>query len=150
MSIQASEIQDPPSRPDRRRWLGESWQWLRAIGGFLLFLPVLKFVDFQVPPRPRLITVNRYLKPGGFIIEPEFIVFDLESGPLALSRTCTHLGCRLNFNEQDELLICPCHQSRFTRRGKRVAGPARRDLPVYPVRIVGDPADRNAFIVTVT
>ncbi len=150
MSMQDREITAPPGSPDRRRWLRENWRWLRTIGGLLLFLPVLEFVNFQVPRRPRLIKVNRYLKPGGFIIEPEFIIFDLGSGPLALSRTCTHLGCRLNFNEQINLLVCPCHQSRFTRRGKRVAGPARRNLPVYPVRVVGDPAARDSFIVTVT
>jgi cytochrome b6-f complex iron-sulfur subunit len=150
MNNQDREIRALPGNPGRRRWLAGNWQWLRTVGGLLLFLPVLKFVNFQVPKRPRLIKVNRYLKPGSFIIEPEFIIFDLDSGPLALSRTCTHLGCRLNFNEQVDLLVCPCHQSRFTRRGKRVAGPARRDLPVYPVRIVGNPADRNAFIVTVT
>jgi nitrite reductase/ring-hydroxylating ferredoxin subunit len=150
MKMQEREIQMPPISPERRRWLGENWLWLRTIGGLLLFLPVLKFLNFRVPKRPRLLKVNRYLKPGGFIIEPEFIIFDLDSGLLALSRTCTHLGCRLNFNEQVKLLVCPCHQSRFSQRGKRVAGPARRDLPVYPVQVVGNPADRNAFIVTVT
>ncbi len=138
-----------PASPERRSWLGDSWRWLKTVGGVLLFLPVLKFVDFRIAPRPRLVKVDRYLRPGGFIIEPEFIIFDLPSGPLAVSRTCTHLGCRLNYQEQRQILLCPCHQSEFTRRGKRIAGPARRNLPVYKVQVVGDPAARDAFIVTV-
>jgi nitrite reductase/ring-hydroxylating ferredoxin subunit len=149
MSTQDREMQRPPPNPDRRRWLGDSWQWLKSLAGLLLFFPVLKFLDFRVKPRPRLVKVNRLLKPGGFILEPEFIIFDLETGPLAVSRKCTHLGCRLNFQEQENLLVCPCHQSRFTRNGVRIAGPATRNLPVFAVRNAGPPAERNAFIVTV-
>jgi Rieske Fe-S protein len=92
--------------------------------------------------------VNRLLKPGGFIIEPDFVIFDLAGGAVAVSRRCTHLGCRLNFNEQENLLVCPCHQSRFTRQGKRTAGPARRDLPLYRVDAASG-AERNSFVVTV-
>lgn len=134
----------------RRRLLVESGLLLKIVGSLLLLLPILKFVDFRIRPRPRLIKVNRLLRPGGFLIEPEFVIFELVGGGVvAVSRRCTHLGCRLNFNEQENLLVCPCHQSRFSRQGKRMAGPARRDLPLYQV----DPAsggERNSFVVTVT
>lgn len=132
----------------RRRLLGNAGLLLKVVGGFLLFLPILKFVDFRIKPRPRLIKVNRLLRPGGFLIEPEFIIFDLASGVVAVSRRCTHLGCRLNFNELENLLVCPCHQSRFTRQGKRVAGPARLDLPLYQVSVAPGEV-RNSFVVTV-
>ncbi|HSH13813.1 MAG TPA: Rieske 2Fe-2S domain-containing protein, partial [Desulfurivibrionaceae bacterium] len=114
----------------RRRLLVDTGLLLKVVGSSLLFLPILKFVDFRIRPRPRLIKVNRLLRPGGFLIEPEFVIFDLAGGVVAVSRRCTHLGCRLNFNEQENLLVCPCHQSRFTRQGQRMAGPARRDLPL--------------------
>lgn len=132
----------------RRRLLGDGGRLLKVVGSLLLFLPILKFVDFRIKPRPRLIKVNRLLRPGGFIIEPDFIIFDQPPGVVAVSRRCTHLGCRLNFNELENLLICPCHQSRFTRQGKRVAGPARRDLPRYQVAVAPG-AERNSFVVTV-
>lgn len=134
--------------PDRRRLLGAGARLLKVVGALLLFLPVLRFVDFRIRPRPRLIKVNRVLRPGGFIVETDFVIFDLAGGPVAVSRRCTHLGCRLNFHEQENLLVCPCHQSRFSRQGKRMAGPARRDLPLYQVQASG--AERNSFVVTVT
>jgi len=140
---------DPIANPDRRRWLGGVGQLLAVVGGSLLFLPVLKFIDFRLNPRPRLIKVSRLLRPGGFIIEAEFVIFDVPGAPVAVSRKCTHLGCRLNFNEQENLLICPCHQSRFTRQGKRVSGPARRDLPLYQVAVASG-SERNSFVVTVS
>ncbi len=138
-----------PVNPERRRWLGNMGRLAQVVGGMLLFLPVLKFIDFRIPPRPRLIKVGKLLRPGGFIIEAEFIIFDVPGAPVAVSRKCTHLGCRLNFNEQENLLICPCHQSRFTRQGKRVSGPARRDLPLYQVAMASG-GERNSFVVTVS
>lgn len=132
----------------RRRLLANGGLLLKVVGSLLLCLPILKFVDFRIRPRPRLIKVNRLLRPGGFIIEPDFVVFDLAGEVVAVSRRCTHLGCRLNFNELENLLVCPCHQSRFTRQGKRVSGPARRDLPLYQVAVAPG-TERNSFVVTV-
>ena len=43
-------------------------------------------------------------------------------------RVCTHMGCRLEWNPDEEMLECPCHGSRFTREGSLVNGPAQRDL----------------------
>ncbi|NTV13384.1 MAG: ubiquinol-cytochrome c reductase iron-sulfur subunit [Desulfobulbaceae bacterium] len=147
MTEEPSEI-NALANPDRRRWLGSFGTLAQTIGGLLLFLPVIKFIDFRITPRPRLIKVSKLLRPGGFIIETEFIIFDIPGAPVAVSRKCTHLGCRLNFNEQENLLVCPCHQSRFTRQGKRVSGPARSDLPLYQVAVASD-AERNSFVVTV-
>ena len=134
--------------PGRRRLLADGGTLL-TLAGFLFFLlPVLRFVDFRISPRPRLVRVNRLLRPGGFILEPDFVIFDRAGAAMAVSRRCTHLGCRLNFNEQENLLVCPCHQSRFSRQGKRISGPARRDLPLY--RVDAAPGgERNSFVVTV-
>gem|GEM_PF-743178 len=107
--------------------------------------PLASFLRFRVKHPPRLLTVARKLKKGGFILAPEFIIFDTASGPRAISRKCTHLGCRLNFHEESGQLVCPCHHSRFDRNGHRLAGPARRDLAVYPVR---SQAGGNGFVVS--
>lgn len=44
-------------------------------------------------------------------------------------RKCTHLGCRLQFNEEEQTWDCPCHGSRFEKDGKLISGPAQSDLP---------------------
>ncbi len=54
------------------------------------------------------------------------------AGYVAYSKVCTHLGCPVGLYEQEfELLVCPCHQSMFNVRNGAVPqfGPAPRPLP---------------------
>ena len=68
-----------------------------------------------------------------------FYLARLESGSfLALSKTCTHLGCSVPWNEDKKKFICPCHGSSFDLRGVVLTGPATRPLDIYPVRIEND------------
>jgi len=53
--------------------------------------------------------------------------------PYALSSTCTHLGCTLNYDVVAERFRCPCHGSVFDRSGKRLSGPATKDLRRIPL-----------------
>jgi len=72
--------------------------------------------------------------PGG-----RFYLACLEDGGfLALSRTCTHLGCTVPWVEEEGKFVCPCHASAFDIRGDVVSPPAPRALDIYPLRIEGD------------
>ncbi len=43
-------------------------------------------------------------------------------------RKCPHMGCRLEWNVEEERWECPCHGSGFDRDGKLLDDPARRDM----------------------
>lgn len=58
-----------------------------------------------------------------------------DGGFLALSRTCTHLGCSVPWDEEKGAFVCPCHGSTFSLTGEVLTGPAPRPLDTYPVRI---------------
>jgi ubiquinol-cytochrome c reductase iron-sulfur subunit len=62
-------------------------------------------------------------------------------GYVAYSKMCTHLGCPVGLYEQElELLVCPCHQSMFNVRNGAVPqfGPAPRPLPQLPLMFNAD------------
>jgi ubiquinol-cytochrome c reductase iron-sulfur subunit len=59
-------------------------------------------------------------------------------GYVAFSKVCTHAGCPVGlFEEEEALLLCPCHQSTFDVRdsARPIFGPAARSLPQLPLDI---------------
>ncbi len=63
------------------------------------------------------------------------------AGYVAYSKLCTHLGCPVGLYEQElELLVCPCHQSMFNVRNGAIPqfGPAPRPLPQLPLYFDSD------------
>ncbi len=43
-------------------------------------------------------------------------------------KKCSHMGCKLNYNELDKTYECMCHGSRFDQNGKVKNEPAKKDL----------------------
>jgi cytochrome b6-f complex iron-sulfur subunit len=60
-----------------------------------------------------------------------------DGGFLALSSTCSHLGCSVPWNEKERTFPCPCHASVFTMTGDVQSPPAPRALDLHPVAIEG-------------
>lgn len=40
---------------------------------------------------------------------------------------CTHMGCKLEWNEEEQSYDCPCHGSRYGENGEIMDNPARKD-----------------------
>ncbi len=51
----------------------------------------------------------------------------LPSGNSKIITNCPHMGCRLEWNPEEESYDCPCHGSRFDREGRLTDGPAQTD-----------------------
>ncbi len=130
----------PNRNPSRRR------RTILFLGCLLLLWPLFRFLSHKLPRKPRIIEVNGTLQNNTFLAREDFIVFGENQNLWAVSRTCTHLGCRLNYIEDKNYLECPCHQSRFSPDGLVLKGPAKNPLPRYPVEQTAD----AAYLVTIT
>lgn len=51
----------------------------------------------------------------------------LPPGNKEIIPNCPHMGCRLEWNPEEESYDCPCHGSRFDREGHLIDGPAQID-----------------------
>lgn len=61
-----------------------------------------------------------------------------ESGFLALSSVCPHLGCQVFWEAAKDRFFCPCHNGTFDAAGKATGGPpadANQSLTQYPTKI---------------
>jgi Rieske Fe-S protein len=49
---------------------------------------------------------------------------------------CTHGGCRVTWNAEKRIFLCPCHAGQFGPDGAVLAGPPSRPLEQLPSRVV--------------
>jgi Rieske Fe-S protein len=69
---------------------------------------------------------------GAFVLRKE------GEDPLVFSDVCTHLSCRVNWNEENSEFYCPCHAAFFSKNGEVVSGPPPRPLDRYEIKVDGD------------
>ena len=67
-----------------------------------------------------------------------FLVRTGENNVTAFDATCTHLGCRVDWNAQTQSFICPCHGGVFDRTGAVTDGPPPEPLMKIATKVDGD------------
>ena len=69
---------------------------------------------------------------GGYIYKNSIIIAYLGNDEyFALSKVCTHNQCDVEYNADEDLVVCPCHGSEFTTDGSVSSGPAEEPLKEY-------------------
>ena len=130
-------------RTGRRQFLSRIWKVLGLIsfaelGIFTISMlrPGKKALKNNIPS-PLKIVGNVDEFPSNSVtpdrINKFFLVRMADGGFMALSLTCSHLGCSVLWDEGKGQFICPCHSSSFDRVGNVISSPAPRPLDYYPV-----------------
>jgi len=144
MPKNANEIESK-AEPTRRSFLNSLWI---ILGGVALAEFVAVAFAFLRPPKSKALrekaetiitagAVERFTRDSvTAFVRGKFYLARLEDGGfLALSRTCTHLGCTVPWIEKDMKFACPCHGSTFDITGNVIDPPAPRALNIYPIAI---------------
>lgn len=125
---------------DRRRFVGLFGLW----SSLALFLAtVLNSVRFMFPQaleEPSMIA--RFGDPESYarksvVLNKEvkaILVRDDDGSFFGQSPICPHLGCLVNFSDEDKSFHCPCHGSVFAYTGEVLKGPAVKPLARLDVR----------------
>ena len=52
----------------------------------------------------------------------------------AVNPACTHINCKVAWNNAEESWDCPCHRYRFDADGEMLTAPARKNLEKIDLR----------------
>ncbi len=96
------------------------------------WVPILKVADVPVgkivPFSFTRVQVNGWERTstnfGGFVLRKSEDPGDM----ILMNSRCTHLGCTVNWKEDTQVFICPCHDAAFGREGEVLDGPPPRPL----------------------
>ena len=70
--------------------------------------------------------------------KPVILVREASGEFRALSATCTHLECIVQYRGDLKQIWCACHNGLYDLNGRNVSGPPPRPLEQYAVNVVGD------------
>jgi Rieske Fe-S protein len=93
---------------------------------------------FDLPPsEPYTAVLAERHSDGWMDTRKQTVVFIDKEGDhfRALSATCSHLGCRVNWNTEKSQYLCPCHGGVYDRQGNVVSGPPPQPLTRVSVRL---------------
>jgi len=142
---------DDPEVPRRSIISAAGVGWIALGSG--ITLGTLATGRFMVPnvldepdPTVRAGKVGTYIDlPVGTVTETfrgqHIWIVRLDKRIVAVTTTCTHLGCPTHFDADDRTFKCPCHGSRFRIDGTNIDGPAPRALDRLKIR------NENGFII---
>jgi len=102
-------------------------------GGKDAWVPLGPVENFEIG-KPTLVTFVRTKVNGWEKTSNSYGVFVLrksESDILVLSNKCTHLACRVNWKEESQTYVCPCHDASFDADGNVLGGPPPRPMDSY-------------------
>ena len=133
--------------PTRRRFLG------MLLGGGL-FASALSFIypvlRYLVPPRLTdmggdTVVAGKVgeLRPNNgkifrFGSRPGLLMLGSDGQYRALSATCTHLSCTVQYRGDLRQVWCACHNGMYDLAGRNLSGPPPRPLEQYDVHVRGD------------
>jgi Rieske Fe-S protein len=54
---------------------------------------------------------------------------------IAISATCSHLGCIVTWDDEQQIFKCPCHNGKYDSQGRVISGPPPKPLRRHKTRV---------------
>jgi Rieske Fe-S protein len=148
MSTHSQGIANPLPSPVSRRRFVEVLLGTGFVATAVAFLyPVLRYL---VPPRAAdlgsdAVVAGRVgeMKPNSgkifrFGNRPGLLIRTSSGEYRAMSATCTHLSCTVQYRDDLRQVWCACHNGKYDLNGRNISGPPPRPLEVFEVQVRGD------------
>ncbi len=132
----------PGTNISRRELFSYAWGaaialFLAETGGIILVFSMPRFKEGEFGGRFEVGRVERFDE-GSVTLAREGRFFLVRQGGefTALYQVCTHLGCLLRWDEDNQVYSCPCHGAKFAKDGTYVSGPPPRSMDRFAVEVV--------------
>lgn len=115
----------------RRDFLKLTTDGLLTLGGLLGLGGMIRFLSYEMDPAPPSEydlgpAVNYLPNSTTLLMHIPAVLLVTDTGCLAFSLVCTHLGCTVE--QKNDGYECPCHGSIYNREGRVQKGPANSPL----------------------
>jgi Rieske Fe-S protein len=121
-------------------------------GGFVLSAAAFLYpvVRYLIPPKTADMGSDSVLagkvgelKPNSgkifrFGSRPGLLIRTAEGDYRAMSATCTHLSCTVQYRDDLREVWCACHNGKYNLNGRNISGPPPRPLEAFDVQVRGD------------
>lgn len=143
MTVERASQPEPTRRRIIEFFLGGGL--LASLGSFIY--PVLRYL---VPPAVAELGGDEIvaakvaeLRPNSSKIfrfgnRPGLLILNNDGSYTAMSATCTHLGCTVQYRNDLRQVWCACHNGIYDLNGRNVSGPPPRPLDKFDVHLRGD------------
>lgn len=151
----STDLEPEPEVPSRRSMLGWMVTGINVAVVAALAVPAVKFVASPLSHRSKEKWVDvlgedelnegetrevHYVIPivdGYQTVDRAYTVYLHRNaeGLKCFDPACTHLGCRVKFQDDQHRYFCPCHGGVFSEDGKVVSGPPPKGLIEHPVKV---------------
>ncbi|MEE9599154.1 MAG: ubiquinol-cytochrome c reductase iron-sulfur subunit [Anaerolineales bacterium] len=64
-----------------------------------------------------------------------FVLRKTDQDVVVFSDVCTHLSCRVAWDQENEEYFCPCHAAYFDKSGEVISGPPPKPLDQYEIKL---------------
>jgi Rieske Fe-S protein len=100
------------------------------------WIPIAQ-IDVVPPMSAKEVTYTIRTVDGYHEVERSYSVFLRRDGEnvVCIDPACTHLGCRVTYQESKDRFLCPCHGGVFDKDGNVVSGPPPKHLDKHQVKV---------------
>lgn len=150
-----AECKNRDHEPERRKFLGLAVGAINVVLGGAILGPVLGFIGSPLRQKSqknwvavlgaheltegetREASFKLSVQDGYMISQRKYTVFlRKKDGEITcFDPACTHLGCRIKHQAENNRYVCPCHGGMFDEEGNVISGPPPKGLDQHPVRV---------------
>jgi cytochrome b6-f complex iron-sulfur subunit len=148
LNDQPGEVEESSEGMSRRAFMALGTALVGGVYGVAIGYPVYRYLSTPARRAASTAAVTQVNLPGAqelgtgtammfkFGTKPALLIHHKDGSWVALDAVCTHLGCTVQFEPENDRIHCACHGGVYDpRTGENIAGPPPKPLTKFDVEV---------------